>query len=189
MTKMYWMAALLAIVTWSGPVSAQSNKPAERLTSSQVTDRFVSFLEEQLVETADAMPADKYAFAPTAGAFKGVRTFGQQVKHLAATNYILAAGILGERPPADAGNETGPDTVRTKADIIRYLKGSFTALHKAAAVIDDQNQVIPNVPISPLVGTATRLGLAQEALIHIYDHYGQMVVYLRMNGIIPPSSR
>ena len=112
-----------------------------------------------------------------------------KVKHLAATNYILAAGILRQPPPADAGNETGPETVRTKTEIITYLKGSFAALHKAVAAIDDQNTVIENVPISPLVGVATRLGLAEEALIHIYDHYGQMVVYLRMNGIIPPSSR
>ncbi len=179
----------LTVLAWAGAVSAQTSQSAKRLTSSQVTDHFVTFLEEQLVETADAMPADKYAFAPTAGAFKGVRTFGQQVKHLAATNYILAAGILRQPPPADAGNETGPDTVRTKAEIIAYLKGSFASLHRAAAAIDDQNAVIENVPISPLVGTATRLGLAEEALIHIYDHYGQMVVYLRMNSIIPPSSR
>jgi hypothetical protein len=126
---------------------------------------------------------------PTTGAFKGVRTYGEQVKHLAATNYILSAGILGEPPPADAGNETGPERVRTKPDIIAYLKGSFAALHKAVATIDDQNRIIPDNPISPLGRMTTRLGLAEEALIHIYDHYGQMVVYLRLNGIIPPSSR
>jgi hypothetical protein len=189
MKKTFRVVVSLAVLAWTGVASAQTSSPAKRLPSSQVTDHFVTFLEEQLIETADAMPADKYAFAPTAGAFKGVRTFGQQVKHLAATNYILAAGILRQPPPADAGNETGPENVRTKAEIIAYLKGSFAALHKAAAAIDDQNSVIENVPISPLVGTATRLGLAQEALIHIYDHYGQIVVYLRMNGIIPPSSR
>ncbi len=129
-----------------------------------MTDIFVTFLEEQLAETADAMPADKYAFAPTAGAFKGVRTFGQQVKHLAATNYILAAGILRQPPPADAGNETGPETANSDEGrvILAYLKGSFAALHKAVATIDDQNAVIENVPISPLAGKATRLGLAQE---------------------------
>ena len=183
-----WMVAALMAFAWTGATSAQEGKSADRFTSSQVTAIFVRFLEHQLVETADAMPADKYSFAPTDGAFKGV-PFGQQVKHLAATNYILAAGIMGERPPAGAGKETGPNTVRTKAEIMDYLKGSFAALHKAVATIDDQNKVVANVPISPLIGIATRLGLAEEALIHTYDHYGQMVVYLRMNGIVPPSSR
>jgi len=123
------------------------------------------------------------------GEFRGVRSFGQQVKHLAATNYMLAAAALREPPPADAGDETGPESLHMKAEILEYLKGSFRALHQAAAAIDDANTVIPNTPISPLIGQATRLGYVQEALIHLYDHYGQMVVYLRMNGIIPPASR
>lgn len=161
----------------------------DHLRSSQVTDLFVTFVEKELVDAADAMPADKYSFAPTVGEFTGVRTFGQQVKHLAATNYILAAGALGEPPPADAGDEAGPENLRMKSDILEYLKGSFRALHRAAAAIDEGNAVIANVPISPLIGKATRLGYVQEALLHAYDHYGQMVIYLRMNGVVPPASR
>jgi uncharacterized damage-inducible protein DinB len=149
----------------------------------------VAFLEKQLVEAADAMPANKYSFAPTVGEFNGVRTFGQQVKHLAATNYILAAAALREPPPADAGDETGPENLRMKADILEYLRGSFRALHRAAAAIDEGNAIVGDVPISPLIGKATRLGYLQEALLHAYDHYGQMVIYLRMNGVVPPASR
>lgn len=160
-----------------------------RLPLRQTADFFVSELEKRLVETADAMPAWKYPFTPADGEFKGVRSFGQQVKHLAATNYILAAAALGEPIPGDAGDETGPVSMYTKADILEYLRGSFRALHRAAAAIDDENAIIANTPISPLVGRATRLGFVQEALIHMYDHYGQMVVYLRMNGIVPPASR
>ena len=173
-------------------ISATPQTPAatqDQLRSSQVTDVFVAFLEKELVEAADAMPADKYSFAPTVGEFKGVRTFGEQVKHLAATNYILAAGALGEPPPAGAGDETGPDNLRMKADILEYLRGSFRALHRAAAAIDDGNAIVRDVPISPLIGKATRLGYVQEALLHAYDHYGQMVIYLRMNGVVPPASR
>ena len=170
--------------------AAQAAIPApQRVPSSQVTEFFVTFLEKQLVEAADAMPANKYSFVPTAGEFTGVRSFGQQVKHLAATNYILAAGALGEVPPSDAGDETGPEALRMKADILTYLKGSFRALHRAAAAMDDGNAVISNVPISPLIGRATRLGYIQEALLHTYDHYGQIVIYLRMNGVVPPASR
>ncbi len=170
-------------------VLTQAIPAAQHLPSSHVTEFFVAFLEKQIVEAADAMPADKYSFAPTVGEFDGVRTFGEQVKHLAATNFILAAAALGEPPPADAGDETGPENVRKKSDVLEYLKGSFRALHRAAAAIDDGNLIVKSVPISPLVGTATRLGYVEEALIHAYDHYGQMVIYLRLNGIVPPASR
>jgi hypothetical protein len=136
------------------------------------------------------MPADKYGFAPKDGEFKGVRTFGQEVKHLAATNVILAAAALGEDPPTDAGDETGPETVRTKAEILDYLGESFAHLGKAIDAIGNSNAALKSSPISPLNNAeATRLALAVESMIHALNHYGQMVEYLRMNGIVPPASR
>lgn len=150
----------------------------------------VKLAQRVIVSAADAMPADKYQFAPTDGEFKGVRTFGQQVKHLAATNHILAAAALGEEPPADAGDELGPETVRTKAEILDYLNASFAHLGKAIDTIGDKNVAVKASPISPLKSAeATRIGLAVEALVHAFDHYGQMVEYLRMNGVVPPASR
>ena len=146
--------------------------------------------EKVIVSAADAMPADKYGFAPTDGEFKGVRTFGQMVKHLSATNYILAAAALGEEPPADAGDELGPEAVRTKDEILRYLKGSFAYLDKAIEAIGQKSTPVKSSPISPLKSTeATRLALVVESLVHAFDHYGQMVEYLRMNGVVPPASR
>jgi uncharacterized damage-inducible protein DinB len=151
---------------------------------------FLKSVETQIVSTADAMPAVKYGFAPTDGEFKGVRTFGQQVKHLAATNHILAAAALGEEPPAEAGDEAGPDAVRTKAEILDYLKASFTHLGKAIEAIGNKNEAARSSPISPLKGPeTTRLALTVEALIHAFNHCGQMVEYLRMNGVVPPASR
>ena len=146
--------------------------------------------ERLITSAADSMPADKYGFAPTDGEFKGVRTFGQMVKHLAATNYILAAAASGEAPPTDAGDELGPEAVRTKAEILNYLKGSFEQLDKAIEAIGQQNAPVKSSPISPLKGAeATRLALVVESLMHACDHYGQMVEYLRMNGVVPPASR
>ena len=128
--------------------------------------------EKVIVSAADAMPADKYGFAPTDGEFKGVRTFGQMVKHLSATNYILAAAALGEEPPADAGDELGPEAVRTKAEILNYLKGSFAYLDKAIEAIGQQTAPVKSSPISPLKSTEeTRLALAVESLVHAFDHY------------------
>jgi hypothetical protein len=146
--------------------------------------------EKVIVSAADAMPADKYGFAPADGEFKGVRTFGQMVKHLSATNYILAAAALGQEPPADAGDELGPEAVRTKDEILRYLKGSFANLDKAIEAIGQKSTPMKSSPISPLKSAeATRLALAVESLVHAFDHYGQMVEYLRMNGVVPPASR
>ena len=151
---------------------------------------FLKLGQTIIVSAADAMPADKYGFVPTDGEFKGVRTFGQQVKHLAAANHILAAAALGEEPPTGAGDEMGPETVRTKTEILDYLNGSFEHLARAIGAIGDKNTTVKSSPISPLKGTeTTRLALTVEAMIHAFDHYGQMVEYLRMNGVVPPASR
>ncbi len=143
--------------------------------------RLEKIVENNVVSAAEAMPADKYGFVPAAGEFKGVRTFAQQLKHLAATNYILAAAAMGQDPPAGAGDETGPEAVRTKAEVMEYVRSSFANLQKAIAAIDDRIAPVKPSPISPLQGaSATRLALTVEALIHAYDHYGQMVEYLRI---------
>jgi uncharacterized damage-inducible protein DinB len=167
---------------YSGALDAQREKRALSVHLKSV--------QAKVTSAAEAMPADKYGFVPTDGEFKGVRTFAQEVKHLAATNHILAAAALGEETPADAGDETGPETVRTKSEILDYLGGSFAHLGKAVDAIGDKNAAVKPSPISPLKNAeTTRLALIVEALIHAFDHYGQMVEYLRMNGIVPPASR
>jgi len=103
-------------------------------------------------------------------------------------NYIFAAGILGEKVPVDTGDESGPAAMKSKAEILAYLKDSFAYVHKAIATITEKNAVEPMK--SPFgEGSVTRLGLATSVSAHCSDHYGQMVVYLRMNGIVPPASR
>jgi uncharacterized damage-inducible protein DinB len=170
------------------PENNAANLDAQR--EKRALQIFLKLAAKVIVSAADAMPADKYGFAPTDGEFKGVRTFGQQVKHLAAANHILAAAALGEEPPAGAGDEAGPEAVRTKAEILDYLNTSFEHLGKAIEAIGDKNAAVKSSPISPLPATATtRLALTVEALVHDFDHYGQMVEYLRMNGVVPPASR
>jgi len=151
---------------------------------------FVRLAREQIVSVADAMPATKYGFAPTIGAFEHVRTFSRQVKHLAATNYMLAAVAIGQPAPIHAGDEMGPDSVITKPQHLAYLNGSFDALERAVDAVGDSRVPVVSSPISPFQGSAaTRLALISESLMHAFDHYGQMVVYLRMNGLVPPASR
>ena len=194
---MRFVAVLLALGVGM-PVRARAQllfRGDTQLDSAMARERanfrtFNNGARRMLVDAAEAMPADKYGFAPTAGEFKNVRSFSRQLRHLSATNYILAAAALGQAPPSDAGDELGPDSVVTKAQHVAYLEGSFDALDKAIDAIGDRRVTVISSPISPFqAGTATRLALIAESLMHAADHYGQIVEYLRMNGIVPPASR
>lgn len=184
-------ATLLSTLALGYTVHGQTQETTTGRSSGQVIDFILDIQERRVVEMAEVMPAGKYSFAPGGQGFLGVRTFAEQLRHIAADNYLLGAGILREEPPVDVGRgENGSDAVRTKSEIIDYLKGSFTYMHRAAHSVDDENIPIPTPAISPWPkGTATRLGLALEDCVHTWDHYGQLVEYLRMNGIIPPESR
>ena len=188
MKNMKWLFAFMLLLAGACFVSAQDAKPSEHRTIAQVLDRGVSGVENEFVAAADAMPEDKYSFAPTNGEFKGVRTFAQQVKHVAAVNYLVGAAILEEKPPVELGSENGPDSVKTKADTVKFLKDSFAYFHKAVGTINDANLLNPiKSPFGE--NMVTRLGMATLIVGHCFDHYGQMVEYLRMNAIVPPASR
>ncbi len=181
------MGAGAVPVTANAQMAAQA-KADQKVTFAQVFDRNLTNVEKEVVDAADAMPEDKFNFAPTQGEFKGVRTFALQVKHIAVANYGLGSAILGEKPPLDLKGENGPDNITSKADIMKFLKDSFTYAHKAVNSVTEAN-VLEKVqsPFGP--NKVTRLSLAIGILSHPYDHYGQMVEYLRMNSIIPPASR
>lgn len=180
--------AMAAAQTGAPGGNPHSKPKDEHRTVTHVLDNAVNNLERDLVPAAEAMPEDKFGFVPTDGEFKGVRTFAQQIKHVAAVNYELGAAILEEKPPADINDEAGPASVKTKAEVLKYLKDSFVYAHKAIATINENNLV--ETVRSPFgEGAVSRLGLATTVAWHGFDHYGQMVEYLRMNGIVPPASR
>jgi hypothetical protein len=167
--------------------SAQAKKETPR-TVTEVLSNTVKNLEHDLVPAAEAMPEDKFSFTPSNGEFKGVRTFAEQIKHIAAVNYELGAAILSEKPPVDIGDESGPASITSKADILKYLNDSFLYVHKAIDTINEKN--LTGTVKSPFGEyKVTRLGLATTVAWHGFDHYGQVVEYLRMNGIVPPASR
>jgi uncharacterized damage-inducible protein DinB len=174
----------------SSPAAGAS--PSTPPTIASAIDREISVVEKEVVEAAEAMPEDKFDFSPeklnlSGSDYKGVRTFAQQVKHVAASNYLIWSPITGEKPPDTVNDGKGPDNMKAKAEIIKYLKDSFAFGHKSVATLNSSNLV---EPISSGSGRpTTRLFLATFAAAHAFDHYGQMVEYLRMNGIIPPASR
>jgi uncharacterized damage-inducible protein DinB len=150
----------------------------------------LTIVEREVESIAQAMPEDKYSFAPTNGNFAGVRTFSQQVKHIATANDRFFDSILGVTAPVapDEGvGSNGPDSIQTKDQILQYLKDSFAKGHKAMATINADNAVTPmKDPAVPFL--STRLALAMFACTHAMDHYGQMVEYLRDTGGTPPMS-
>ena len=180
MKRWIWLVLLCA-----APAFAQANKIPSPRPTSQVVDEWVSNTELLVVPAAEAMPEAKFDFVPSGGEFRGVRSFRAQVTHLAAANYQLAAAVLRESPPIGTHDETAPDSIQTKAQVVEYLKGSFAVLHRAALTLD-----------GPGGGSITAAGPKKEplwllfdAIAHSSNHYGQIVEYLRMNGIVPPASR
>ena len=149
----------------------------------EVYQKQLDLVEHDLVGLAEAMPLEKYDFRPTAGAFQGVRTFGEQVRHAATMIYMTAAIVLEERSPYGPGtNDNGPDNVLGKPAIVEYLKGSIAYARKAMASLNEKNQLDP---LRTHFGSQPRVAVAAGIAFHSYDHYGQMVVYARMNGITP----
>ena len=171
----------------SAPQAQTTPQPAP--TIANVVDRQITQLEKQFVAVADAMPDDKFDFQPTQLNTKDsrdpVRTFAMEVKHVATANYLFWGSITGDPMPAGVKGPNGPDDIKTKADIMKYLKDSFALGHKAAATLTAAN-VVEEVPFRQ--SKAPRLYLATFAVEHANDHYGQMVFMLRMNGITPPGS-
>ena len=147
----------------------------------------LDLVESDLVGLAEAMPADRYDFRPSTGSFEGVRTFGEQVKHTATMIFMTAAIVLQEKSPYGPGtNDNGPDDIRGKAQIVDYLKRSIVYARKAMSSLNEKNQLDP---LKTYFGSQSRAEVAAGIAYHSYNHYGQMVVYARMNGVIPPASR
>jgi uncharacterized damage-inducible protein DinB len=181
-------ALLLAAATLALQAQAPAAKPVPAPTFAMSFNRNLSTVESEAVSAVEAMPEGTFHFAPSQGEFKGVKTFAQQAKHIASVNIALAAAILEEKPAMDPGGEDGPEALKGKAEVVKYLKDSFAYLHKAMDSLTEAN--ILGLVKSPWGdGKGTRLGFATIGVSHGFDHYGQIAVYLRMNGIIPPASR
>ena len=185
--------ALAAVFAGAGGVgtSLPETQPtaAPAPTVASVVDRQITSVEKLILDVAEAMPEEKFNFSPESlnipGAqYKGVRSFAVQLKHIGASNNILWAPLTGEKLPDDYKGGNGPEAVKTRAEVLKFLKDSYALGHRAAATLTAQNMLQP-----PEGSKSTRFQLATFGVAHAYDHYGQMVEYLRMNGLVPPASR
>jgi hypothetical protein len=189
MTTLVSTATALAQGTKSAATSPQQAQPSSPPTIASAVDREISTIEKQILEVAEAMPEDKYNFSPESlnipgSDFKGVRTFAVQVKHVAASNYFIWSHLTGDKLPEGLKDGNGPENLKTKADILKFLQDSFALGHRAAATLTTENMLQTAED-----SKSSRLHLATFGVAHAFDHYGQMVEYLRMNGIVPPASR
>jgi DinB superfamily len=169
--------------------TTSSAQPAPVVTIASVLDGQITNVEKQVVGLAEAMPESKFSFSPEhlglpGSDYKGVRTFAVQLKHIAASNYFLWSSLTGDTFPGDVMGGDGPERLRSKADILGFLRESFALGHKAAATLTNENALQ-----TAKATKSTRLEVATFAVAHAFDHYGQMVEYVRMNGIVPPASR
>ena len=174
---------LAAASTFALSQAAAPAKPAvgTPIPPAQAYGKLLSRMEQEFVSAAEAMPEDKFDFAPAQGEFKGVRSFGSQVKHVAESNYYFFGG--GTFSEADLkAKQDAIEKLTTRADILKALKDSLTQAHAYCDGITPENAFL-------MTANGTRGGMAAFGIAHMMDHYGQMVVYLRMNGIVPPASR
>jgi plastocyanin len=179
------LTASAQMMKMDGPMTMSKASPAKAL------DELLSLYEGEAMGVVQAMPADKYSFAPTAATFAAgqtvkfdsVRTFAQQVTHVAEANFYFYSSLSGLKPEIDTDKLAN---ITTKDEAVAALAASFKFAHKAIATITPENAFLP---IKPVDGQGTRATVAAFGVAHGYDHYGQMVEYLRMNGIVPPGSK
>jgi hypothetical protein len=174
-----FLFAMLAV-----PLFAQTGEIPKTIADS--IGRTMKLVQGQLLSIAEAMPESKYSFIPTAGSFADARSFGEQIKHVACAQFAFFNEIEGKTPP-ESCERGGPAKASTKVELIQYLRDSFDYGNKVLETIDAKN-VLTRVD-GRYGGPNSRLGIAVTAVWHITDHYGQLVEYLRMNGIVPPATQ
>src|SRR5580692_1346191 len=177
-------AALASFAMLAASAYAQQQQEIPKTTAASIGG-ILSYTEDQFLSVAEAMPAEKYSYIPSApgGKLDGVRSFAEQVKHVACANYAFFNEIEGKTPP-DGCEKGGPAPAKTKAELLKYLRESFDYGNKVLATVNPRNAM--DRVEGRYGGPNTKLGIAAVAVWHIADHYGQIVYYLRLNGVVPP---
>ena len=177
--------AQMSMGAGSGPAAGTIAAP------SKAVDSALSLIEMEMMGVVKTMPAEKFGFAPSAAIFvpgqttqfATVRTFAEQATHVAQANYFFYQAVSGLKPDVDVA---AIGKMTKKEDVVAALAASFAFGHKAIATLTAANAF--EVVTIPEPGMYTRATLAQFGVSHANDHYGQMVEYLRMNGLVPTAS-
>ncbi len=172
MTRLFTAVAIAALVLVPTAGFAQAG-------ANPVTDAVKAQLAQgknPIVRTAEKVPEDLYAFKPT----PEVRSLGQLIGHIADANYGICGGAGGEKPPVSGIEKS----MTTKADLQKALGESFAFCEKILAAMDDKK----GAEMIKMFGSQPRLMVLAFNNSHAYEHYGNLVTYMRLKGIVPPSS-
>ena len=183
----YLCAVLLLAATLAIPLRAQDAmkkdapvKPAD--PPSKVLLDSWNDIGRKLIAMAEDFPEDKYDFKPN----PTQRTFAEQLLHMAGANYYFTKPAMGQKPPA--GEDPKRDQYKTRADVVAFVKKSFA---DGAAVIKAKgDKGLSDMFVDPFAHQEVRVGdYAWGFIEHCGEHYGQLVVYYRVAGLVPPESR
>jgi uncharacterized damage-inducible protein DinB len=196
MKRSFLLVLMIAGLTICAPAQSKPGKQKSKAPAAGPGDipttiadsvgNNMKFIEGSFLGVAEAMPENKYDFIPSGGNFEGVRSFGEQVKHVACAQFGFFNEFQGKQPPADC-EKGGHNPAKTKAELIQYLKDSFDYGNRVLGTLNAKN-ALDRVE-GRYAGPNTKLGISVIAVWHITDHYGQMVEYLRMNGLVPPMTQ
>ena len=179
-------AALFAVAIAAIPAHSQEMKkepvvkPADS-PSKVVLDSW-NDIGRKLIAMAEDFPEDKYDYKPT----PAQRSFAEQLLHAAGANYFFSDPAMGKKMPA--GEDPKRDQFKTKADIVAFVKKSFA--DGAAAIKAKGDKGMSDLLVDPFAHQQMRvLDMAYGFIEHSGEHYGQLVVYYRLAGLVPPESR
>jgi uncharacterized damage-inducible protein DinB len=158
----------------AGTLGAQSMTDNPQLAS---TKGFYDQIKQAILKSADKLPEDKYGFKPS----DDVRTYGQLLAHVADGQYIFCS-IVKDGKMQPKGVEK---TAKTKAEIVAALNESFAYCDAVYAGLTDATSA---ALVPWFGGQRTKLSMLAFNTAHTFEHYGNLVTYMRMNGVVPPSS-
>ncbi len=174
------LAAALALPAASQSANNAPPKPAD--PPSKVLLDSWNDIGRKLIAMAEDFPEDKYEFKAT----PAQRSFAEQLTHAAGANYFFTNAVHGEKPPAE--DIMKRDHYKGKADIVAFIKKSFA--DGAAAIQSKGDKGLDDLIVEPFGNQKIRVSdLAYGFIEHDGEHYGQLVVYYRLSGLVPPESR
>lgn len=167
----------IAIAAIGATALAQGQAPAPGNPISDGSRMMFQIISGFVTKSADKVAEDVYAFKPT----PEVRSFGQLIGHVAEDNYIICAAAMGEKPPVEGIEKS----MTTKADLVKALADSVAYCQKAYGGLTDATAAQE----MPFFGRKmARVSILDFNSAHVYEHYGNLVTYMRLKGIVPPSS-
>src|SRR6202521_975056 len=175
-------AGILALPAHTQEMAKKDAAPKPALSPSQAVLDSWNDIGRKLIAMAEDFPEDKYDFKTT----PAQRSFAEQLLHMAGANYYFTNLAMGKKPPAE--EDPKRDQYKTKADIVAFVKKSFA--DGAAAIKAKGDKGMNDLLVDPFAHQQTRVyDLAYGFVEHCGEHYGQIVVYYRLAGLVPPESR